>query len=176
MIKKAIKTGKCEILSRNGEGPLTQEKLGNYNEMYITFIKTKQMFNFYDIEVNGVIFTRGNGHVISNEIEEKRASSFYSYSDLYGLYPKYRDICIDSVYYHPTTELYRYKYDLEKMKEAIDQDIIGKNYHILYFHYDNSDNTLSDISLLIDYVKQKEKEGKLEMATIKNFMKKMLSE
>ena len=77
------------------------------------------------------IFTRGNGHVISNEIEEKWASSFYSYSDLYGLYPKYRDICIDSVYYHPRTELYSYKYDLEKMKEAIDQDIIGKNYHIV---------------------------------------------
>ena len=130
------------------------------------------MFNFYEIEVNGVIFTRGNGHVISNEIEEKWASSFYSYSDLYGLPPKYRDICIDSVYYHPRTELYRYKYDLEKMKEAIDQDIIGKNYHILYFRYDNSDNTISNISLLIDYVKQKEKEGKLEIGNYKEFYEK----
>ena len=76
LIKKAIKTGKCEILSRSGEEPLTQEKLGNYNELYKTFIKTKQMFNFYEIEVNGAILARGNGQVISNEIEEKWVSAF----------------------------------------------------------------------------------------------------
>ena len=64
--------------------------------MFNTFIKTKQMFNFYGIEVNGVILARGNGQIISNETEEKWASSFYGYSDLYGLRPKYREICIDS--------------------------------------------------------------------------------
>ena len=172
LIKKAIKTGKCEILSRSGEEPLTQEKLGNYNEMYRTFIKTKQMFNFYEIEVNGAILARGNGQVISNEIEEKWVSAFYGYSDLYGLYPKYRDICIDSVYYHPRTELYSYEYDVEKIKEAIDEDIIEKNYHIFNFRYDNSVNILPNISLLIDYVKQKEKEGKLEIGNYKEFYEK----
>ena len=56
VVKKLIATGKGEILSYNGEGVLTEERIGNYNEMYKTFIKTKQMFNFYGIEVNGAIF------------------------------------------------------------------------------------------------------------------------
>ena len=131
LIKRAIEKGKCEILSRNEVGSLTIEKISNYNEIYKYFIKTKQLFNFYEIEVNRAIFSRGNGHVISNEIEEKWASAFYGYSDLYGLTPKYKEICIDSVYYHPRTELSSNKTDLEKMKEAIDKNIRENNYHIL---------------------------------------------
>ena len=101
--------------------------------MFNTFIKTKQMFNFYGIEVNGVILARGNGQIISNETEEKWASSFFVYSDLYGLPSKYSGICIDSVYFHSRKNLFNYE-NIEKMKEAIGGDIKDKAYHILYFN------------------------------------------
>ena len=133
IIKKLIETGKGEILSFNERNVLTEEKLGNYNEMFNTFIKTKQMFNFYGIEVNGVILARGNGQIISNETEEKWASSFFAYSDLYGLPSKYSGICIDSVYFHSRRSLFNYE-NIEKMKEAIGGDIKDKAYHILYFN------------------------------------------
>ena len=77
VVKNFIKTGKGEVLNYNGEGVLTEERIANYNEMYKTFIKTKQLFNFYGIEVNGAI---GLGPVIRfNEEQEKWVSSFYDY-------------------------------------------------------------------------------------------------
>ena len=53
------------------------------------------MFNIYIIEVNGIITPKRVGQLKSNEIEEKWASSFYGYSDLFGLPPKFSQICID---------------------------------------------------------------------------------
>ena len=171
MIKKIISTGKGEVLSLNGGGVITKEKLGNYNEMYKVFIKTKQMFNIYGIEVNGAILRRGTGQIMSNDTEEKWVSSFYGYSDSYGLPPKYPEICTNSVYYHPRRSLFNYNKDLEKMKESIDKAIKDKYFHILYFNA-ASDDTLDYLSELLDYVKQKEKEGKLNIGNYKEFYEK----
>ena len=44
--------------------------------MYKTFIKTKQLFNFYGIEVNGANYLGGNGYIIFNEEQEKFAFFF----------------------------------------------------------------------------------------------------
>ena len=167
MVKKLISTGKGEILSLFA-GLLTEENVGNFSVMYRAFIKTKQMLNMYGIEVNGVISPKRTGQLRANEIEEKWASSFYLYSDFYGLPAKYPEICIGSVYYHPSISLYSYGDDFEKMKEAIDKDIKEKNYHVIHFH-SGINGTLHNLTKLLDYVKQKEKEGKLNIGNYKEF-------
>ena len=117
IVKNFIKTGKGEILSYNEEGVLTEERIANYNEMYKTFIETKQLFNFYGIEVNGAI---GLAPVIRfKEEQEKWVSSFYDYSDAYGLTTKYKYIYINSVLFHSGIITKRY---FEAMKEYIDKD------------------------------------------------------
>ena len=165
VVKKLIATGKGEILSYNGEGVLTEERIGNYNEMYKTFIKAKQLFNFYGIEVNGANFLGGKGYIQFNEEQEKWASSFYGYSDSYGFSTKYKYICIN-VHYHPKVIIHT---DFEKMKEAIDKDIDDKNYNVYSFHSNNPPKNLSEF---LDYVKQKEKEGKLEIGNYKEYYEK----
>ena len=170
MLKKIIATGKAEILGISS-GVLTEEKLGNFSEMYNAFIKVKQMFNLYGIEVNGIISSNGNGRIIANEIEEKWVSSFWGYSDLFGLPPKFPDLCIDSVYYHPRISLFGYHNDFETMKAAIDKVIEEKKYHIIYFH-SGINGTLPNLSNLLDYVKQKEKEGKLNIGNYQEFYEK----
>ena len=55
LIKKLIPTGKGEILSIGGM-VLKPEDLRNFTHMYTTFIKTKQIYNLYGIETNGIIF------------------------------------------------------------------------------------------------------------------------
>ena len=73
LIKKLIATVKGEILSMAGN-VLIPENLRNFSEMYNTFIKTKQMYNLYGIETNGIIF-RGHGgnraNLKENDILEK---------------------------------------------------------------------------------------------------------
>ena len=165
VVKKLIATGKGEILSYNGEGVLTEERIGNYNEMYKTFIKAKQLFNFYGIEVNGANYLGGKGYILFNEEQEKWASSFYGYSDSYGFSTKYKYICIN-VHYHPKVIIHT---DFEKMKEAIDKDIDDKNYNVYSFHSNNPPKNLSEF---LDYVKQKEKEGKLEIGNYKKYYEK----
>ena len=136
--------------------------------MYRAFIKPKQIFNNYGIEVNGVYYVGGNGNILFNEEQEKWASSFYGYSDSYGLRPKYRYICMDSVYYHPRVVL-TLDNDIEKLKELIDKAINEKTYKIFYF---SSRASPGNLSQLIDYVKQKEKEGKLDIGNYKEFYEK----
>ena len=101
--------------------------------MYKAFIKTKQMFNIYGIEVNVVISRSSIWQLILKDKEEKWTISFYGYSDLYGLPPKFQDISIGSVYYHRRKSLISYNKDIEKMKAEIDKDIIEKNYQIIAF-------------------------------------------
>jgi hypothetical protein len=129
------------------------------------------MFNFYGIEVNGIIKPTNVGQLKSNEIEEKWAINFYSYSDLYGIPANYPEICISSVYYHPRTSLFNYNDDIEKMKASIDKVIDQKNYHIIKFH-SGTNGTLVNLSKLLDYVKQKEKEGKIDIGNYKEFYEK----
>ena len=168
IIKNLISIGKGEVLSCNSAGVITEENIGNYNHMYKTFIKPKQMFNFYGIEVNGIILVGGEGNLSFNKTQEKWASSFYAYSDLYGLSPKYRKICIDSVYYHPREILFLNN-DIEKMKELIDKAINEKSYKIFCF---NSPSSPGNLSQFLDYAKLKEKEGKLEIGIYKEFYEK----
>ena len=129
------------------------------------------MFNIYIIEVNGIITPKRVGQLKSNEIEEKWASSFYGYSDLFGLPPKFPQICIDSVYYHQRSSLFDYNKDIEKFKAAIDKDINEKNFHVIEFFAGNND-TLDYLGKFLDYVKQKEKEGKLTIGNYKEFYEK----
>ena len=69
MVKKIISTKKDEILSISGG--LTENSLGILSEMYNAFIKRKQMFNMYGIEVNGIIKPQSYLSIRENEIEEK---------------------------------------------------------------------------------------------------------
>ena len=69
MVKKIISTKKDEILSIGGG--LTENSLGIFSEMYNAFIKRKQMFNMYGIEVNGIIKPQSYLSIRENEIEEK---------------------------------------------------------------------------------------------------------
>ena len=57
------------------------------------------------------------------------------------------------------------------MKEAIDKDINENDYHIIQFNSENN-TTLGTLSKLLDYVKQKEKEGKLIIVNYKEFYEK----
>ena len=166
VIRNLIKTGKGEALGLSGNGKLTEESIGNYNEMYKTFIKTKQILNYYGIEANGII---SSGGLLFNEEQEKWVSSFYGYSNTYGIQKQYKYICIDSVYYHPSQLFVSFKNDLEKMKESIDKDINEKKYTVYSF---NSNDPPQNLSELLDYVKQKEKEGKLEIGNYKEFYEK----
>ena len=166
MVKKIISTKKGEILSIGGG--LTENSLGNFSEMYNAFIKRKQMFNMYGIEVNGIIKPQSSLSIRENEIEEKWVSNFYSFSDLYGLPLKYPEIYINPVYYHPRISLYSYHDDIENMKSAIDKAIEEKNYYIIHFH-SGINGTLPNLSRLLDYVKQKEKEGKINIGNYKDF-------
>ena len=60
---------------------------------------------------------------------------------------------------------------LKKLKAEIDKDINEKNYHIYSFN-SNFNNTVGNLSQLLDYVKQKEKEGKLNIGNYKEFYEK----
>ena len=93
-------------------------------------------------------------------------SSFYGYSDNYGFQTKYKYIFINSVYYH---QKITFKSDFEKMKESFDKDIDENNYNVYAFYSNNPPKNLSEI---LDYVKQKEKEGKLEIGNYKKFYEK----
>ena len=104
--------------------------------------------------------------ILFNEEQEKWASSFYGYSNNYGFQTKYKYICINSVYYHPTKTFKSY---FEAMKEYIDNDINENNYNVYAFY---SNNPPANLSEHLDYVKQKEKEGKLEIGNYKEFYEK----
>ena len=149
---------------------LKPEDLRNFTHMYTTFIKTKQMYSLYGIETNGIIFQGHGGNradLKENDILEKWASAFYGFSDYYGVPTNYPDLLIDPVYFHPRISLYYYK-TIEEMKESIDKDINNNNYHTISF-FSGVGGALENLSQLLDYVKQKEKEGKLTIGNYKDF-------
>jgi len=63
--------------------------------------------------------------------------------------------------------LFSYK-SIEEMKEMIDKDINNNNYHVFSFVSGNKDN-IENLTKLLDYVKQKEQEGKLIIGNYKDF-------
>ena len=105
MVQKLISTGKGEVLGV--AGPITENTIGNFSEMYRSFIIKKQIFNMYGIEVNGIFKEPKYRQTKANEIEEKWAVAFYSYADLYGLPVKYPDLYINSVYRQPSGSLFK---------------------------------------------------------------------
>ena len=169
MAKKLISSGKGEILCQ--AGLLTEEKIGNFSEMYNSFIIKKQIFNSYGIEVNGILKPEKARQMKANEIEEKWAIAFYSYSDLYGLPVKYSGIYIDPVYNHPRGNLFNYNFTIENMKAEIDKIIDQLEYRIIRFHAgDNS--AFANLSQLLDYVKLKEKSGEIDVGNYRDFYEK----
>ena len=168
-VARRVEQAGGEIIAHNG-GVLTQEGFSDYNTMYSFFVRTKQLFNAYDLDVNGIILAGGTGQVTGAEESERWASSFYSYSDLYGVEYDKKEIALDSVYYHRRGGLGNYKNDLEKIKQSIDDAIEEKNWTVFYFH-DANEISLSVLGQVLDYVNAKS--GKeLEVVTYKEMYQK----
>ncbi len=170
-IRRLISAGKGEILAHNGQ-VLIEGHLTNFSALYKTYIRPKKMFKQYGFDVNGIILAGGSGQVTSRVEEEEWASSFYAYSDLYGveLEEKYKNL-LDSVYLHSRGGLSNFKNDTEKIKKSIDEAIDKKSFSVYYFH-DARDIDYKVLGEVLDYVKQKEKEGKLELGTYSQFYEK----
>ena len=76
----------------------------------------------------------------------------------------YPDLLIDPIYFHPRISLFNNK-TFEEMKESIDKDINNNNYYTISF-FSGIGGALENLSQLLDYVKQKEKEGKLTIGKL----------
>ena len=161
---KRIEEAGGEIMAHNG-GTLKQEDLSDYNKMYSYFVKTKQLFNYYDLDVNGIILAGGSGQVVGAEETERWASSIYSYSDLYGMqYDKDNNV-LESTYYHYRCGLGGFGNDVDKIKKAIDDAIENQTWTVFYFHNTN-EISLDVLSQVLDYVNSKD-EADIEAVTYK---------
>ena len=158
-----------EIIAHNG-GVLTQEGFSDYNTMYSFFVRSKQMFNHYGFDVNGIILAGGAGQVAGAQESEEWASSIYSYSDLYGMEYDKKEIALDSAYYHRRTGLGNFKNDLDRIKQTVDDAINNKSWLIFYFHTEQEID-LDLLSQTLDYVNSKD-EAELEIVTYKEMYQK----
>lgn len=168
-VARRVEQAGGEIIAHNG-GVLTQEGFSDYNTMYSFFVKTKQLFNYYDFDVNGIILAGGSGQVTGAEESERWASSIYSYSDLYGVEYDKKEIALDSVYYHRRGGLGNYGNDLDKIKQSIDEAIENKSWLVFYFH-DSSEIQPEVLGDVLDYVNSKS-ETELETVTYKEMYQK----
>lgn len=166
---RRVESAGGEIMAHN-PAPLTQEGFSDYNTMYSFFVRTKQMFNYYGFDVNGIILSGGTGQVTGAEESEKWASSLYSYSDLYGVEYNKKEIALDSVYYHYRSGLLNYQNDLDKVKKTIDDAIENQKWIVFYFH-DENDVKTEILSQILDYVNTKN-EDELEVVTYKEMYQK----
>lgn len=168
-VARRVEQAGGEIIAHNG-GVLTQEGFSDYDTMYSFFVRTKQLFNYYDFDVNGIILAGGTGQVTGAEESERWASSIYSYSDLYGVQYDKKEIALDSVYFHSRKGLVNYGSDLDKIKAEIDTAIENKSWLVLYFHSaDEIDMTV--LGQALDYVKSRSEE-ELEVVTYKEMYQK----
>lgn len=158
-----------EIIAHNG-GVLTQEGFSDYNTMYSFFVRTKQLFNYYGFDTNGIILAGGTGQVAGAKESEEWASSIYSYSDLYGVEYEKKEIALDSVYFHGRKGLGGYSNDLDKIKQEIDKAIENQSWLVFYFHSESEIN-LTVLGEVLDYVKSKS-ETELEVVTYKEMYQK----
>ena len=168
-VARRVEAAGGEIIAHNG-GVLTKEGMEDYNTMYSFFVRTKQMFQHYGFDVNGIILAGGSGQVVGAEASERWASSIYSYSDLYGMEYEKKEIALDSVYYHYRGGLGNYKNDVDKIKASIDDAIANKTWCVFYFH-DNSEISMDTLSQVLDYVNTKS-ENELEIVTYKEMYEK----
>lgn len=158
-----------EIIAHNG-GVLTQEGFSDYNTMYSFFVRTKQLFNYYGFDTNGIILAGGTGQVAGAKESEEWASSIYSYSDLYGVEYEKKEIALDSVYFHGRKGLGGYSNDLDKIKQEIDKAIENQSWLVFYFHSESEIN-LTVLGEVLDYVNSKS-ETELEVVTYKEMYQK----
>ena len=168
-VARRVEQAGGEIIAHNG-GVLTQEGFSDYNTMYSFFVRTKQLFNYYDFDVNGIILAGGSGQVAGAEESERWASSIYSYSDLYGVEYDKKEIALDSVYYHRRGGLGNYGNDLNKIKQSIDEAIENKTWTVFYFH-DSSEIDPEVLGQVLDYINSKS-ETELETVTYKEMYEK----
>lgn len=164
VVRRVVAAG-GEVLAHNAE-PLTEEGFADYSTMYSYFVKTKLFFNYYDLDVNGIILAGGNGQVTDSPKSERWVSSLFSYSDLYGVPYENKDICTDSVYNHRRGGFYEFQGDVEKMKAKVDSAIANKSWQIFTFH-DSSDVSLENLEALLDYILTKSSD-EVELVTYKD--------
>lgn len=168
-VARRVEDAGGEILAHNAT-PLTEEGFCDYNTMYSFFVRTKQLFNYYNFDVNGIILSGGSGQVIGAQESEKWTSSIYSYSDLYGVEYDKKEIVLDSVYHHGRKGLAKYESDLYKIKQEIDSAITDKTWLVLYFH-DSSEIDTTVLGKVLDYVNSKSAKD-LEVVTYKEMYQK----
>ena len=168
-VARRVQQAGGEIMAHNAT-PLTEDGLSDYSTMYSFFVRTKQLFNDYDLDVNGIIVSGGTGYVAGIEETEKWASSIYSYSDLYGMEYDRKEIALDSVYYHRRGGLSNYGNDLDAIKAAINNAIAQKSWTVFYFHDSNEIND-EILSQVLDYVNSIS-ETELEVVTYKEMYEK----
>ncbi|MBQ4523748.1 MAG: hypothetical protein IJA10_12460 [Lachnospiraceae bacterium] len=168
-VARRVEAAGGEIIAHNG-GVLTQEGFSDYNTMYSFFVRTKQMFNYYGFDVNGIILAGGQGQVTGAAEAERWSSSIYSYSDLYGVEYDKKGVIIDSVYYHYRTGLGNFKSDYDKIISRIDEAIENQQWLVFYFHsYSEIDKDV--LAKVLDYVNSKS-ETELEVVTYKEMYEK----
>lgn len=168
-VARRVEAAGGEIMAHNAV-PLTQEGFSDYNTMYSFFIRTKQTFNYYGFDVNGIILSGGTGQVTGAKESEEWVSSIYSYSDLYGVEYKQKEIALDSVYYHRRGGLGNFQNDVEKIKQSIDKAIEEKSWTVFYFH-DANEITTDTLGQVLDYVNSKS-EDEIEVVTYKEMYQK----
>ena len=168
-VARRVEAAGGEIIAHNG-GVLTQEGFSDYDTMYSFFVRSKQMFNYYGFDVNGIILAGGQGQVTGATESERWASSIYSYSDLYGVEYDKKEIALDSVYYHYRTGLSNYASDYDRIVQAIDSAIENNTWTVFYFHsYNEIDKDV--LAQVLDYVNTKNEE-ELEVVTYKEMYEK----
>ncbi|MBQ4530074.1 MAG: leucine-rich repeat protein [Lachnospiraceae bacterium] len=168
-VARRVEAAGGEIIAHNG-GVLTQEGFSDYNTMYSFFVRTKQLFNYYDFDVNGIILAGGLGQVTGAQESEEWASSIYSYSDLYGVEYDRKEIALDSAYYHKRIGLGNFASDLYAIKQEIDNAITNKSWLVFYFH-DSSEIDTTILGKVLDYVNSKNGTD-LEVVTYKEMYQK----
>lgn len=168
-VARRVEAAGGEIIAHNG-GVLTQEGFSDYNTMYSFFVRTKQLFNYYGFDVNGIILAGGKDMVTGAQESEEWASSIYSYSDLYGVEYDKKELALDSVYYHRRGGLGNFQNDLDGIKQEIDTAIANKSWLVYYFH-DSSEIDVEVLGEVLDYVNSKS-ETELEVVTYKEMYQK----
>ncbi|MBQ3514048.1 MAG: hypothetical protein IJA32_09680 [Lachnospiraceae bacterium] len=168
-VARRVEAAGGEIIAHNG-GVLTQEGFSDYDTMYSFFVRTKQMFNYYGFDVNGIILAGGKGQVTGASESERWASSIFSYSDLYGVEYDKKGAVLDSVYYHYRTGLGNLKSDYDAIIKRIDEAIEKQQWVVFYFHsYAEIDKDV--LSQVLDYVNSKSG-TELEVVTYKEMYEK----
>lgn len=168
-VARRVEQAGGEIIAHNN-GVLTQEDFSDYNKMYTFYARTKQIFNYYGFDVNGIILAGGTGQVAGAQETEEWVSSLYSYSDLYGVKYDKKEIALDSVYHHGRSGLGNYKNDLERIKQIIDSAIEEKSWLVFYFHTEQEID-LNVLEEVLEYVNSKS-EDELEVVTYKEMYQK----